>query len=258
MFGAIAGDVIGSVYEWDRIKTTQFPLFQDQCEFTDDSVLTIATADAIMDGADYALAYKDFGRRYPGRGYGGRFGQWLSQPGAAPYNSWGNGSAMRVSPVGFAFDSADDVLAQAKQSAEVTHNHPEGIKGAQATALAIFMARTGSSKDQIKSRIQQSFDYDLTRTLSEIRPAYAFNESCQETVPEAIIAFLESNDFEDTIRNAVSLGGDSDTLACIAGGIAQAFYKDIPTRIVTQVQKKLPAEMLDILSQFDNKYNIKY
>lgn len=258
MLGAIAGDIIGSVYEWDRIKTTEFALFQDRSTFTDDTVLTAATAQAIMGEFNYGRAYKDFGRRYPGRGYGGNFGMWLTSEDAGPYNSWGNGSAMRASPIGFAFDSVDEVLAQAKQSAEVTHNHPEGVKGAQATALAVYLGRTGKSKEQIKEEVQMRFGYNLDRTLDEIRPGYQFDVSCQGTVPEAIIAFLESEDFEDAIRKAISLGGDSDTLACITGGIAQAYYKEIPPEIVNEVQNRLPAELLDIVNRFNDKYHVEY
>lgn len=258
MLGAIAGDIIGSVYEWDRIKTTEFDLFQDRCTFTDDTVLTVATAEAIMGRLNYARAYKDFGRRYPGRGYGGNFGMWLASEDAGPYNSWGNGSAMRASPVGFAFESVDEVLAQAKHSAEVTHNHPEGVKGAQAAALAVYLARTDKSKEQIKEEVQMHFGYDLDRSLDEIRPGYQFDVSCQGTVPEAIIAFLESEDFEDAIRKAISLGGDSDTLACITGGIAQAYYKAMPPEIVNEVQNRLPAELLDIVNRFNDKYHVEY
>ncbi len=258
MLGAIAGDIIGSVYEWDRIKTTDFPLFQDGCEFTDDSVLTVATAHAILSHIDYGQLYRVFGRNYPGAGYGGNFAGWLLSENPKPYNSWGNGSAMRVSPVGFAFDSIEDVLDHAKRSAEVTHNHPEGIKGAQATALAVYLARKGKSKNQIKEEIQNRFGYDLEPTLDEIRPDYEFDVSCQGTVPQAITAFLESNDFEDAVRKAISLGGDSDTLACITGGIAQAFYKTIPAEIVNEVEKRMSLELLGIVMQFNETYAVPY
>ena len=258
MFGAVVGDVIGSVYEWDRIKTEDFPLFSPESDFTDDTVLTVATAGAILRGAGYARYYKEFGRRYPGRGYGGSFVHWLARNDDSPYNSWGNGAAMRVGPVGFAFDSQEAVLAQAKRSAEVTHNHPEGIKGAQATALAIWLARTGRSKEEIRREIAQLFGYDLDRRLDDIRPGYQFDQSCQGTVPQAIIAFLESADFEDAVRKAVSLGGDSDTLACIAGSIAQAFYRHIPPEIVRLTQERLPPELLAFISEFNNRYHISY
>lgn len=254
MLGAIAGDIIGSVYEWDRIKTTEFPLFQEECDFTDDTVLTIATAYSILNNIDYAQSYRMFGRRYPNRGYGGNFRIWLDTDEGGPYNSWGNGSAMRISPVGFAFDTTEEVLQQAKKSAEVTHNHPEGIKGSQATALAIYLARTQNSKETIQKEISDRFDYNLKRTITEIRPDYQFNESCQGTVPEAIIAFLESEDFEHAIRLAISLGGDSDTLACITGGIAQAYYKEIPKDIITEVRNRLPADFIEIVDDFTGRY----
>ncbi len=258
MLGAIAGDIIGSVYEARPIKTTDFPLFVESCRFTDDTVLTAATAHAILNDTDYAQSYKTFGRNYPNAGYGGNFTGWLFAKGAGPYNSWGNGSAMRVSPVGFAFESVDEVLAQAKRSAEVTHNHPEGIKGAQATALGVFLARTEKSKERIKEEIQMRFGYNLDRSLDEIRPGYQFDVSCQGTVPEAIIAFLESHDFEDAIRKAISLGGDSDTLACITGGIAQAYYKSIPAEIVSQTERRISLELLDIVNRFNDKYHVEY
>jgi ADP-ribosyl-[dinitrogen reductase] hydrolase len=256
MLGSIAGDIIGSVYEWDRIKTTEFPLFQEKCDYTDDSVLTVATAYSILNNVSYAQSYKDFSRRYPGRGYGGNFQGWIMSDTLEPYNSWGNGSAMRVSPVGFAYDTIDEVLEHAKQSAEVTHNHPEGIKGAQATALAIFLARQGNDKETIRKETSERFNYYLNRTIDEIRPDYQFNESCQETVPEAITAFLESDDFEHSIRLAVSLGGDTDTLACITGGIAEAYYKEIPEHIKSKALAILPYEFVDILEKFTAIFKI--
>jgi ADP-ribosylglycohydrolase len=254
MLGAIIGDIVGSVYEWNNIKTTQFPLFTSDCFFTDDSVLTVATAKALLSDMGYAAAYQDFARRYPGRGYGGYFHSWIHAENPQPYNSWGNGSAMRVSPVGFAFNTVDEVLQAAQHSAEVTHNHPEGIKGAQATALAILRARQGSTQQDIRAEISQRFGYDLDRTLDEIRPTYTFNESCQGTVPEAMIAFLESTDFKDAIRKAISLGGDSDTLACITGGIAEAFYGGVPEEIADQAYGYLPDEFREIIKEFQEKY----
>ncbi|MFO8054814.1 MAG: ADP-ribosylglycohydrolase family protein, partial [Bacteroidales bacterium] len=217
MLGAITGDVIGSVYEWNNIKTTAFPLYNEDSFFTDDTVLTIAIADAILRGTDFASSLKKWGRAYPDSGYGGNFMLWLQSGSMAPYNSWGNGSAMRVSPVGFAFNRLQEVLEKAKATAEVTHDHPEGIKGAQATAAAIFLARNGSSKKQIKQYVEKTFGYDLSKTPEQIRPGYTFDVSCQGSVPEAIIAFLESTDYEHAIRLAISLGGDSDTIACITG-----------------------------------------
>lgn len=254
MFGGIAGDVIGSPYEWFRIKEKDFPLFTELTAFTDDSVLTIAVAAAILQGGDYAESIRYWGNRYPDRGYGGFFARWLSDPTMGPYNSFGNGSAMRVGAVGFAAESEHEALVEARLSAECTHDHPEGVRGAQATALAIFLARTGASKDDIRARVAQEFDYDLSRTLSDIRPAYSFNETCQGTVPEAIICFLEGEDVEDTIRNAVSLGGDADTLACIAGSVADAFYGGVPSALRARVEGYLPEEFLQVIAAFEERF----
>jgi ADP-ribosylglycohydrolase len=256
MIGAIAGDIIGSVYERHPIKTVDFPLFHPRCRFTDDSVLTVAIAYAILNEVDYATALKTFGRKYPRAGYGGAFLDWIFAVESRPYNSWGNGAAMRVSPVGFAFPDVDRVLSEAQRSAEVSHNHPEGIKGAQATALAVFLARQGESKASIRREITQRFGYNLQRTVAEIRPRYHFDVSCQGTVPEAIIAFLDSKDYVETIRNAISLGGDSDTLACIAGGIAQAFYQGIPDDILKTVYSMLPEEFTAIIGAFNHAYGL--
>lgn len=250
MTGAIAGDIIGSVYEFDNIKTTDFPLFTNESDYTDDTIMTVAVADWLLNGGDLAKVMQRYGREYPypTGGYGGRFSGWLREKEPLPYNSWGNGSAMRVSAVGWMFDSLEKTLEVAKETAVVTHNHPEGIKGAQATAAAIYLARTGKSKQDIKQYIETAFSYDLGRTCDEIRPFYRFNESCQGTVPEAIIAFLDSSDFEDAIRLAVSLGGDSDTLACITGGIAEAFY-GIPEDIKLEVKKRIPEKFNEFISQ---------
>jgi ADP-ribosylglycohydrolase len=257
MIGAIAGDIIGSVYEFRPIKTKEFALFSPGCVFTDDTVLTIAVAAAIMKDEGYAWALRRLGRNYPHRSYGQRFYYWLMEDHVGPYDSFGNGAAMRVSPVGFAFDDEVGVLREAARSAEVSHNHPEGVKGAQATALAVFMARRGKAKDEIRSEIETRFGYDLERTLESIRPAYTFNETCQGTVPEAIVSFLESTSYEDAIRNAVSLGGDSDTLACITGGIAQAFYGGVPGEVVEKVQEILSPELWKIADQFCRRYGVK-
>jgi ADP-ribosylglycohydrolase len=254
MIGAIAGDIIGSVYENWPIKTKDFPLFDAGCAFTDDSVLTVAVADAILTGAPYADSIRRIGRRYPGAGYGGSFYRWLRVDDSGPYGSWGNGSAMRVSPVGFAFSTEDEVLQHARMSAEITHSHPEGIKGAEATALAVFAARTGHAKEQIRNRIQALFGYDLDRSVSDIRPSYAFDVSCQGTVPEALIAFLDSESYEDAVRNAVSLGGDSDTLACITGGVAEAFYGGVPSEIRVKVEQLLTPDLWEITDAFCAKY----
>ncbi len=250
MLGAMIGDIVGSVYEWHNIKTTDFVFLKEKCFFTDDTVLTAATAKALMTDGDYTAAYQDFARRYPRRGYGGNFSQWIWSDDPQPYNSWGNGSAMRVSPVGFAFDTLEDVLAEAERSASVTHNHPEGIKGAQSTALAILMGRQGASQAEIRAEISGRFGYDLDRTLAEIRPSYTFDVSCQGSVPEAIIAFLESEGYEDAVRKAISLGGDSDTIACITGGIAQAFYGGVPEEIAKQGKQFLPEAFRQILKDF--------
>ncbi len=258
MIGAIAGDIIGSVYEANPIKTVDFPLFTEYSRFTDDTVLTIATAHALMTDLDYAAAYRQFGRAYPRAGYGGTFINWLMLDEAPPYNSWGNGSAMRISPVGFAFGSMQNVLEEAKKSAAVTHNHPHGINGAQATALAIFMGRQGKSKEKIRRAISEKFDYNLSRSIDEIRPDYGFDISCQGSVPEAITAFLQSDDVESAIRLAISLGGDSDTQACIAGAIAHAFYREIPEEIEKEVRSRLPREFLTILDEFLHTYMPDY
>lgn len=257
MIGAIAGDIIGSVYEFEPIKSKNFKLFGEGCSFTDDTVLTVAVAEAILSGVSYLDSIKDIGRRYPGAGYGGKFFEWLFSKNTRPYNSWGNGSAMRVSPIGFAFSSEDEVLEQARMSAEITHNHIEGIKGAEATALAVYMARNGAEKKDIRRRITALFGYDLERTVDGIRPSYAFNVSCRDTVPEAIIAFLDSDSYEDAIRNAVSLGGDSDTLACITGGISEAFYGGVPEEIISRTEEHLSPELLDITVKFREKYGSK-
>jgi ADP-ribosylglycohydrolase len=255
MLGAMIGDIVGSVYEWHNIKTEDFELIKEKCFFTDDTVLTAATAKALISGISYVEAYQDFARRYPGRGYGGNFSHWIHAEDPQPYNSWGNGSAMRVSPVGFAFDTVEAVLAEAERSAQVTHNHPEGIKGAQATALSILLARQGASQEDIRREIKLRFGYDLDRTLDEIRPGYRFDVSCQGSVPEAIIAFLESKDYEDAIRKAISLGGDSDTIACITGGIAEAFYGGVPGYIAKAARRYLPDEFTEILDAFYESVN---
>jgi ADP-ribosylglycohydrolase len=254
VIGAIAGDIIGSVYEHRQIKTKVFPLFNARCDFTDDTVLTVAVADAILSGTPYVDSVRRIGRRYPGAGYGGSFIHWLHSDDPRPYNSWGNGSAMRVSPIGFAFSTEEEVLRQGRMTAEITHNHPEGIKGAEATALAVFLARMGHDKEAIRTSIKTLFGYDLDRTVDGIRPGYSFDVSCQGTVPEAIIAFLDSESYEDAIRNAISLGGDSDTLACIAGGVAEAFYGGVPDEIRKKVEKLLTPDLWEVTKTFCNKY----
>ncbi|MFC2073067.1 ADP-ribosylglycohydrolase family protein [Chloroflexota bacterium] len=256
MIGAIAGDIIGSSYEFFSVKLTDFKLFTLESRFTDDTVLTVAVADCILNGKSYAATFKEYGRRYPNAGYGNMFAEWLDSDYSKPYNSYGNGSAMRVSPIGFAFTTLNSVLEEARKSAEVTHDHPEGLKGAQAVASAIYLARKGYSKNAIKNYVEENFEYDLHRTLDEIRPNYGFEETCQGSVPESIIAFLESTDYEDAVRKAISLGGDSDTQACMTGGIAQAYYKQIPEYITERVREILNPEMLDIVDQFHKKYGV--
>ncbi len=254
MLGAIAGDIIGSVFEWDRIKTVDFPLFSEASFFTDDSVLTVALADSIISGEDYAAKMREYYRLYPAAGYGGMFHVWASSERPEPYGSFGNGSAMRVSPVGFAYDDLETVLEKARESAAVTHDHPEGVKGAQATAGVIFLARAGASKDEIREWVEMEMGYDLSRTLDEIRPGYRFDETCQGTVPEAITAFLESEDFEHAVRLAVSLGGDSDTLACITGGMAQAFYGGVPEPIAGKTLELLDDRLRGVTVEFMDRF----
>lgn len=254
MLGAIAGDVIGSVYEANPVKTTEFQLFPPGARFTDDTVLTVATAAALLGDGDYAVVYRRFGRAFPRAGYGGNFYRWLFNDAAGPYGSWGNGAAMRVSPIGFALDSPGAVLAEAARSAAVTHDHPEGIKGAQATALAVFLARTGAGKEIIRGEIHDRFGYDLERPLSAIRRGYRVDVSCQGSVPQSLSAFLQSTDFESAVRNAVSLGGDADTMACIAGGIAQAYYGSVPESIADAVRARLPSRFLDVVEFFDRSF----
>ncbi|MBQ3378367.1 MAG: ADP-ribosylglycohydrolase family protein [Clostridia bacterium] len=263
MYGAILGDIIGAPFEFDRSKKTKvFPLFSDNSHFTDDTVMTIAVADALMkvphDAPDETIcdeiidSMHRWGQKYPHAGYGGRFNTWLKTKSRKPYNSYGNGAAMRVASVGWLYDTIEETLKAARLTAAVTHDHPEGIKGAQATAAAIFLARNGMSKEEIKNHIIREFGYDLSLTCDEIRPAYRHVESCQETVPEAITAFLEGTDFEDVIRTAVSLGGDCDTLTCIAGSIAEAFYT-VDDDLALECRKRLPGDMLFVLDSFMEK-----
>ncbi len=256
LVGAIAGDMVGSLYEARPIKTKEFPLLSRGSRFTDDSVLTIAIADALLSDGGFAVYLKRWGKRYPDAGYGGSFIRWLLSDDNEPYNSWGNGSAMRVSAVGYACDSVASVLQQAEQTALVTHDHPEGVKGAQAVALSVFLARSGADKQQIKNEMTQRFKYDLNRLLDHIRPGYQFDVSCQGSVPESLIAFIESVDYEDTIRNTVSLGGDSDTMACIAGAIAQAYYDGVPQWIADAVEERLTEDLLEVVNRFDEVYGV--
>jgi ADP-ribosylglycohydrolase len=254
MIGLIAGDIIGSVYEWKQAGTKDFPLFNPQSRWTDDTVLSLAIAEAIMTGRPYAECLRAFGRKYPQAGYGGLFKRWINADNADPYNSWGNGSGMRVAAIGYAFNTEEEVLNEAEKSALPTHNHPEGIKGAQAIALSVDLARTSATKDQIRGKISELFNYDLSRTVEEIQPTYHFEVSCQGSVPEAIISFLDSESYEDSIRNAIYLGGDSDTIGAMAGAIAEAWYGNVPNEIQSQVKKILPTDHFDVLTRFSLKY----
>ena len=260
MYGAILGDIIGSPFEFDRgDKTKDFKLFSRRSHFTDDSVMTLAVCEALLKvGQDATVkeiedavisSMQSWGRRYPHEGYGGYFRRWLTARHPEPYNSFGNGSAMRVSAAGWLYDSLEKTRVVAKATANVTHNHPEGIKGAEATASAIFMARNGSSKEEIKKYIENEFHYDLNRTLDEIRPSFHMDETCQKTVPEAIIAFLEARDFEDAIRNAVSLGGDTDTLGAITGSIAEAYF-GISETLISECRNRINKDMRDVVDAF--------
>lgn len=260
MYGAILGDIIGSPFEFDRgDKTKDFKLFSRRSHFTDDSVMTLAVCEALLKvGQDATVkeiedtvisSMQSWGRRYPHEGYGGYFRRWLTARHPEPYNSFGNGSAMRVSAAGWLYDSLEKTRVVAKATAIVTHNHPEGIKGAEATASAIFMARNGSSKEEIKKYIENEFHYDLNRTLDEIRPSFHMDETCQKTVPEAIIAFLEARDFEDAIRNAVSLGGDTDTLGAITGSIAEAYF-GISETLISECRNRINKDMRDVVDAF--------
>jgi ADP-ribosylglycohydrolase len=265
MLGAIAGDVIGSVHEGTSRKTGRFePLFHPECEPTDDSVLTVAVAAHLLTRSDEHLLSDDdlvdvlkyWTLLYPYAGYGGNYLHWVELNRREPYNSFGNGSAMRVSPVAWAFEELGQVLHHAERTAAVTHNHPEGIKGAQATASAVFLARKGRSKDDIRNYLETTFGYDLHRELDLIRPGYVFDVTCQGTVPEAIIAFLEADSFEETVRNAISLGGDADTLACIAGSIAQGMW-GVPPEIRDETLSRLDLKLRGVVTEFESRFGSK-
>lgn len=256
MWGAIVGDVCGSVNERRRIKTGQakdVSLFDKKGHFSDDTVLTVAVAEACLGDRNYAAAIKRWGLKYPKAGYGRSFREWLASPGLDAYNSFGNGSAMRVSPVGWMFGTMDETLREAEATAVVTHNHPEGVKGAQAVAAAIFLARTTRDKDGIKEFITEHFGYDLERTTDQIRPGYQFDSSCQGSVPESIIAFLESDDYAHALQLAISLGGDSDTMACIAGSVAEAFYGVLPENLLEYVKPRLTPELLEAVNALSQR-----
>ncbi|MGH9893512.1 MAG: ADP-ribosylglycohydrolase family protein [bacterium] len=254
MLGAIIGDIIGSVHEFVGTKTKDFPLFVPESKPTDDTVLTIAVADWILSDGDLVALLRAYTRDYPNCGYGLGYRKWAASGSREPYHSYGNGSAMRASPIGVAFDTIEEVLSRAERSAAVTHNHPEGIRGAQATAAAMFFARHIRDKSEIRRLLEGQFGYDLSSTLDEIRPTYRFNETCQETVPQALIAFLESTSYEDAVRNAISLGGDADTLACIAGGIAEAFYGGVPEEIAGPGLRLLDERLTTVVDRFRERF----
>jgi ADP-ribosylglycohydrolase len=260
MIGAIIGDYVGSAYEFANTKDYNFPLITPDSDITDDSIMTIAIADAILQGKPYAELMRYWGNKYPNPkgSYGGNFGTWLRNFDTQPYYSFGNGSAMRVSPIGWAFDTLEETQREAQRSAQCTHNHPEGIKGAMAVASAIFLVRNGESKEYLKKYIEKEFYYNLNHKLADIRPSYKFYESCMQTVPEAITCYLESTGFEDAIRLAVSLGGDSDTLACIAGSIAEAEVScAIPIPLMEAAINTLPDEIKYIIGKFYTKYRLQ-
>ena len=256
MLGAIVGDIVGSPYEFNNTKSPAFDLFTPQSSFTDDSVMTLAVAKWLIEDDAHTIHYliycmQELGNRYPNAGYGCRFGIWLEEENPQPYNSWGNGSGMRVSPVGLYAKTLDEALALAAITASVSHSHPEGVKGAQAIAASVFLCKEHKSKQEIKDYVEKTFDYNLDRTIEEIRPKYGYDVSCQGSVPEAIIAFLEGNSFEDVIRRAVSIGGDSDTIACMAGAIAACMYP-IPCDIAVRCDSILPDDLREIMDQFVN------
>lgn len=253
MLGAIAGDVIGSVYEANPVKTIDFPLFSAGSRFTDDSVLTVAIADSILNNKDFGQTLHSWARKYPDAGYGSSFIKWVMADEPQPYNSFGNGAAMRVCPAGFLADDYEQVLELAKNSAAVSHNHPEGIKGAQAVALAVFMARHAYTQEEIELKITADFGYDLDSQPEDIRGTYAFDATCQGSVPESIICFLHADSYEEAVRLAVSMGGDADTMACIAGGIAEAYFQEIPAYILEETKSRLPDDMLQVIEMFYKK-----
>ena len=254
MIGSIVGDIVGSIYEQYPIKTTEFPLWQPECRFTDDTVLTVAVADTLLNQADYTDRFRAYYERFPRAGYGGSFHGWARSPAPEPYGSWGNGSAMRVGPVGWWFHSLEETLREAERSAAVTHNHPDGIAGAKAVAACIFLARHRADKQTIQKYVEETF-YALPASTDSIRPSYSFDISCSGTVPEAIVCALEAEDFETAIRLAISLGGDSDTLACIAGSIAEALY-GVPAPLAERALLYLPESFTRILSTFEERVRV--
>ena len=254
MIGAITGDIVGSIYEHHNIKTKAFELFQRASRFTDDTVCTVAVAHCILDKGDFSQYLRAYARHYPGRGYGGMFRNWASDPSMGPYNSWGNGAAMRVSPVAFLARDEEEVLNLAERQSSATHNHPDGIAGAQAVALTMWRLMDGINLEEIRSEITERFEYDLDLTVDEIRPTHVFDISCKGTAPVAIICALEADGYEDAVRNAISLGGDSDTLACITGGIAEARF-GVPDEISTATRKYLDSDLKEVVEKFESLRN---
>src|SRR5262245_50367452 len=257
MIGAIAGDVIGSVHEFMSTKSEDFSLFVPGSRFTDDTVLAVAVADCLLNGRPYVDTFHEYFLAYPNAGYGFRFFHWASAGRRDAYNSYGNGSAMRVPAVAYAFETLDEVLAEAARSAEVTHDHPEGIKGAQATAAAVFMARQGETKRRMRDLLGEMFGYDLNASVDQLRPTYEFDVTCQGTVPAALVAFFDSHDYEDAVRKAISLGGDADTLACIAGAVAEAYYGGVPPHIARPAREALDDRLRKVVGQFYERYKIR-
>lgn len=258
MFGALIGDLVGSVYEWNNVKSKDFqPLIHPRAFLTDDSVLTVAVADALLDGRSFVESFKDWGHRYPDSGWGARFARWLFSSETVPYGSFGNGSAMRVSPAALLATSLDEALELARQTALPTHDHPEGIKGAQATAMAIWLARQGMDAESIRRQVAEFSGYDLARSVDDIRPGYRFDVTCQGSVPEALICALEATSFEDAIRNAISIGGDSDTVAAIAGPVAEARF-GIPQDIAAEAWARVPAVMRAVVERLYQEAQVRY
>ena len=263
MIGSIIGDIIGSIWEGKQASSKDVDLFTEYNIFTDDTTMTLAVAEAILKKTDYQTEMIKYYKKYPDAGYGYLFNEWANSKNPQPYKSYGNGSAMRVSPIGFAFDDINSVLNEARKSAEITHNSPDGIAGAKAIALAIFMAREGNSKEKIRTKVGSRFRFEIRNSVEELKifneENWAFNgSSIEESVPVALLCFLDGTDYEDTIRNALYLGGDTDTIACMAGGIAQAFYREIPDWIIKESRNRLNKDQLEIVDDFNQRYRIDY
>jgi ADP-ribosyl-[dinitrogen reductase] hydrolase len=254
IIGAVAGNMIGICNNDKQPQSPSTPLFNDKLTFTSDTVLTVAVMDALLNGREYTETLQAYGRKYPDRGYGMALLRWLKQDHPQPYHSWNNGAALRISPVGHACRTLSETLDEARRCAEVSHNHPDGIKGAQAAAACVFLAKNGRNREEIRSYVESAFGYDLHRRIEDIRPRYYYDQSCESSVPEAIIAFLDSTDYEDSLRLAISLGNSNGSLACITGAISQAYYKEIPRHIAVQVISRLSPEIIEIIDKFSNTY----